>query len=223
MQKINYIDPWIPNNSKEVKRYYINFDGGIKIWVHPNIFNKWQLQVGMKINVEELLNDNKYKWKNAYNNGSWEKENIRIEAVKTFVNSIRNDLNITTIGFGADSTEIIYQHPKEQGSPDLEVQVTGKQFAKIEVTGSEKKRGNDYWIRPDKIKYIQDHIEENIWIVLHYQSPNEMIYIKPDKLTVYPSKKIHIRGNDEYYVIFNNNSSEVKTEEEFKAEVLSWK
>lgn len=34
-------------------------------------------------------------------------------------------------------------------------------------------QGDDYWIRKDKIDYIQNHQERDIWIVLHYQLPKE--------------------------------------------------
>lgn len=226
MFKITKIKPWLVNGN-EIKRYYIDFENGNKIWVHPTILKRRNLIEGMYVDIEKLSIENEgieneFKWKHAYNNGSWEREKIRINIVKDYIQSLRNDLDIHTVGFGADSTEIIYQHPEEQGSPDLDVLINNQQVAKIEVTGSEFKRGTDYWIRPDKIKYIQEHPNENIWIILHYQNPSEMIFIKIDIQKKYIARKINIRGNEEQYVIFNPESAELKSQKEFIDEVQSW-
>jgi len=86
----------------------------------------------------------------------------------------------------------------------------------LEVTGTEYKRGSDYWIRPDKIDYIQKHQEKDIWVALHYADVKKIIWIKPflDKKYSYVEK--NLKGAIEYFVIFDDNSSEVKSSKEFK-------
>lgn len=271
MYTITKINPWTPQDSKIIRRYYIDLiDGNSKrkIWVQPYIVRKYNLSVGMvidldKINLEnnisrvlgfedinakkrvllstsktfdikmatfqamrlnvdqvitidELKEFERFVWKKAYGTVSWEKEKVRIDKVIELLKKMNNSLSIEVIGFGANTTEFLGYHPSESGSPDLKV-INKNQIIRVEVTGTENMRGDDYWIRPDKLSYAQQYNKDNIWIVLHYQYPQEkFIYIKPDLQKEYVPEIKNIRGIDEEYVIFNDSSPEVKSFEEFK-------
>lgn len=216
------IKPWIPKGETAVVRYYIDFRDGSTTWVHPAIYQSWDLKEGMDVDIKQLKFENEFKWKTLYNNGSWEREKVRIKAVKKYIETKRSDISVEIIGFGADSTDAIFTHTKEHGSPDLSVQVQTDEVAKIEVSGSEKMRGSDYWIRPDKIEYIKNHPVENVWIILHYQDPAKMIFIKIDKTKKYKVTTINIRGIDEHYVVIKDTDTEVKDERVFLNELMKW-
>ena len=225
MAKITQISKWKNPYKEGEVRCYLEFENVTKDkkhWVHLNVLNTRNLEIGMDVEIDELLHFNEHKWRNAYNNGSWEKEKVRIEKVKNYILSKRNDLTIHIVGFGADSNEIIYQHTAEQGSPDLEIRKKSQPVAKIEVSGSDIMRGDDYWIRPDKIDYIQHHYNENIWIILCYQQPEQLVFIKVHASKKYVSVEKEIRGNVERFVIFKKTDSEVVDEKAFLDDLNSW-
>ena len=162
-------------------------------------------------------------FKHQYGQKSWQQEKVRIDKVKELIESISPNLSVSIVGFGADTDEFIPQHPDESGAPDLEVvnNNTDQMIMRVEVTGTEVMRGSDYWVRPDKLTYCQNHSDENVWIVLHYQKPTEkFVFIKPESTKKYPHKVINIRGTDEHYVIFSDASPEVKSKDQFRQELL---
>lgn len=210
---------------KKGDKYYITLSDGNKLPIRNSTFQAMRLEVGQAITIDELKEFEKFVWKKIYGADSWEKEKVRINKVKALVNEINPNLIVEVVGFGADSTETFLFHPTESGSPDLRIK---NQFNHIqgfiEVTGTEKMRGGtDYWVRKDKLTYAQNHSDKNIWIILHYQLPEEkFVYIKPQPMIDYQTEKVSIRKIDENYVIFNDNSTEVKTADEFATDIKNW-
>lgn len=115
---------------------------------------------------------------------------------------------------------MIEKHSDESGSPDLEVKYksSDKPFMYIEVSGTETMAGTGYWVRPDKLEYARRYPEKDVWIILHYQNPVEkFIIIKPDNNKQYYYNEIRrSNGATDYYVIFNDEDSDVKSLKEFK-------
>ena len=147
------------------------------------------------------------------------KKKIRLEAVEALLKSINKQIVVNVTGFGAETTALIKEHPDEPGKPDLEVVLDNNRqhpIMLIEVSGTEFKRGNDYWIRPDKLKYCRDHPDKNVWVILHYAHPSEQfVFIKPDNNKKYQYTEKSIRGSREHYVVFNDASPETKSLSEF--------
>ena len=91
----------------------------------------------------------------------------------------------------------------------------------VEVSGTESKRGDDYWVRPDKLEYASSHPEQDVWIVLHYSQPEEtVVYIKPDPQRQYPVTEVKIRGAIERFVFFSDGATEVVDAGVFASHVL---
>lgn len=115
-----------------------------------------------------------------------------------------------------ESNALISYHPKEYGVPDLSLKFNGSEIIALEVTGTERQRGSDYWIRPDKLIFAKKHTDQDVWIVLHYGKPQEkFVWIQPDNDKSYSHTKIKIRGAVEYYVSFKDHDKEVHTSQEF--------
>ncbi|ACV25469.1 hypothetical protein [Kangiella koreensis] len=204
-------------------KYWIYIDNDYCTSVRARTFKAMDLEVGREITCPELKELENHHFKHQYGQKSWQQEKVRIDKVKEIIESVSPNLSVSIVGFGADSDEFIPQHPDESGAPDLAVvnNDTGSIVMRVEVTGTEAMRGSDYWVRPDKLTYCQNHSDENVWIVLHYQKPTEkFVFIKPDPTKEYTHKVINIRNTDEHYVIFNDTSPEVKPEEQFRQELL---
>lgn len=197
------------DKSKE-ERVVVMIDGKYCMKVRKRTFSAMNLNVGDSITCEQLKEDEKFHWKKTYNTTSWEKEQVRLEKVKKFVYSIRNDLVVKETGFGAGKTEFIAEHPNESGAPDLTVYKNGQSCMYIEVTGTEYKRGTEYWLRPDKIQYFNSHPEKNIWFVLYFNSENQLVFIKPERDKKYTPTLKMINGSGENMVEFSDDDDEVK-------------
>ena len=177
------------------------------------------IEVGTQISCDEVKNLEQFHWKNQYGKAAWEREQVRLTRIVEIIEGIDERAQVNVVGFGAGSSEFIDKHPEEAGKPDLEVLLRADETVSIilvEVTGTETRRGADYWVRPDKLEYCKNHPEEDVWIVLHYKHPQELvIFIKPDGDTKHDAQEIVIRGSTEYYVIFDDNSPELRSQEEF--------
>ena len=136
--------------------------------------------MGDEADCENLKEKEKFIWKNLYGVESWKKEKIRLNYVSKWLKEYIPHIEVKITGFGADSTEIIKEHPEESGEPDLKILLenTNNVVMLLEVTGTEHKRGSDYWVRPDKLDYIQKHHKDDIWIALHYADDKKIIWIK---------------------------------------------
>ena len=199
------------------ERYWVHVDGKFCATIRARTFQAMNLNIGDEITCDELKERENFFWKQQYS-GKWEDEKIRLEKVKNLITEHTRNIKIETTGFGADSNEIIKEHPEEHGEPDLTLKSNNNQQVRmiLEVTGTKTMRGNDYWVRPDKLEYAQSHPDDNVWIALHYAEPSEkFIFIKPDlnKKYGYVTKSINDAG--EHYVTFDDNSDEVFTKEQF--------
>jgi hypothetical protein len=143
---------------------------------------------------------------------------VELDYLKAWLKKYIQHIDVKITGFGTDSNEIIESHPDEKGEPDIQIVLEGTSTIVIflEVTGTEFKRGNDYWVRPDKIDYIQKYSEKDIWIALHYADVKKIIWLQPIHNKKYSYIEKNLKGAIEYYVIFDDESPEVKTSEEFK-------
>jgi len=176
------------------------------------------LKIGDTIGCEELKEKESYIWKNLYNENSWKEEKVRLNYVKAWINKYLPSLEVDISGFGADSNEFIKSHPSEKGEPDMALFIKGTKTIVLflEVTGTKHKRGSDYWVRPDKIDYIQKHTEKDVWIALHYADDKKIIWLKISQDKKYSYVEKNLKGATEYYVIFDDDSDEVKSSHEFK-------
>jgi len=183
------------------------------------------IDIGSDISCQALKDKDNFYWKQAYGKDSWEKEKVRLNKVKLFVEAVSSDIEVFTVGFGADSDAFIERHPEMAGAPDLEVRVRNEDLILllIEVTGTEAMRGDPtcYWVRPDKLKYASMHPDEDIWVILHYSKPVEkFVFIKPTHGKTYKYVSVSIRGAGERMVEFRDSDPEVKSEYEFRAHLL---
>lgn len=200
------------NNNPE--RLSIFIDNVYCTGVRKRTFQAMNLKVGDEINCEELKERENYFWKQAYQD-VWKNEKVRIEKVAKLIEGIAENVLVKIVGFGADTEVLIKDHPEEKGKPDIDVmhklnpEIT---LLKVEVTGTERMRGSDYWVRPDKIEYAENHPDEDVWIILHFSEPREIfIFIQPIRGKKYERKIISIRDAGEFYCIFNDGDEEVKT------------
>ncbi|WP_460192667.1 hypothetical protein [Thermosynechococcus sp. FA-CM-4201] len=173
------------------------------------------LQKGDTITCEGIKENDKYIFKKLYQD-TWPEEKKRIDAVTKLIQQRVPSIEIEFVGFGANTTEFIKEHPEESGKPDLSLQINEIEIIALEVTGTKRmKAGEGYWVRPDKLEYIQNHPERDIWIVLHYQEPEEkFVWIKPDIAKSYPYEEKNLKGVTERYVIFHDGQKEVKKTED---------
>ena len=200
-------------------KYWIYTNGEYCASIRARTFKGMDLFVGQEITCAEVKEMENYHWKNSYGKAAWEKEKVRIDRVIALLESVNKQIIVNVTGFGADTTDLIKTHPEEAGKPDLEVLLDNDRqllIMQIEVTGTEMKRGSDYWIRPDKLEYCRNHPDENVWVILHYAQPSEQfVFIKPDNQRQYQHTEKVIRDSVEFYIVFDDASPETKTLAEF--------
>lgn len=195
-------------------RFWIYVDGRYCCSIRARTFPAMGLQVGLEISCAEIQELEKFHWKKIYGQPAWDKEKVRLDRVKAVIEAFDPRLSVRVTGFGADTNEFIPLHPEEAGKPDLEVGVKGEDrlLALVEVTGTERFRGGNqptFWVRPDKLAYAKNHPEQDVWIVLHYAEPEELIItIKPDGTVRYPVREVNIRDSIEHYVVFSDEDPE---------------
>lgn len=207
------------------QRYWVYVDGEYCTSIRERTFPAMGLEIGTQISCEEVKEREEFHWKNQYGKASWEREQVRLNRIVQIIEQIDDRIKVNIVGFGAGSVELMKEHPDEAGKPDLEVVLKADEavaIVLIEVTGTETKRGSDYWIRPDKLEYCKNHPDQDVWIALHYQNPKEhVIFIKPDQSKEYNIIEIVIRGSTEHYVIFTDNSPELRSGKEFSSYLIT--
>ena len=199
------------------KRIFV--DGAFCVQVRNRTFSAMNLSIGQEISCAELCDLEAHFWKHSYGKASWEKEKTRLNRVLDLLRWADERAEAFVTGYGADSTEFIQGHPDEAGKPDIEVKLKGQNISvlMIEVTGTEHRRGSDYWVRPDKLSYAQAHREIDVWLILHYALPREkFVIIKPKADFSYEARNFDIRGAVEHYVVFNDQSDEIVSLNDFK-------
>ncbi|MFQ2042433.1 hypothetical protein [Aeromonas caviae] len=219
MPKITYIE-----YKADRERYWIFVDGEYCSSIRARTFPALNLRVGLTISCEKIKELESHHWKHAYGQSAWDKEKIRLRKVKELIESFDSRVSTEIVGFGADTNTFIAGHPTEAGKPDLEVklQECGRVIMLLEVTGTEFMRGTKYWVRPDKLRYFENHPTEDIWLVLHFLRPVEkFVFIKPDPQKRYAISEKEIRGSIELYVEFSDADQEVVSMEHFRNHLLN--
>lgn len=193
-------------NTTDQQRVFIFLDGQYATSVRRRTFDGLNLRVGQKITKDEIdLRESLY-WKTKYsNNGGWERENKRLDRITQCLEFCDERFVVKKTGFGAGSTEFIAQHPELSGSPDLEVtDAEGNLITCVEVTGTERMRGNGFWVRPDKIKWARDNPNKPFWLALHYSEPKEMMFFhKPDPTKNYETTQVKIGADHERFIVLS--------------------
>ena len=207
------------------QRYWIYVDGQYCTSIRERTFPALKLSVGVEITCAEIKERENFFWKQQYGPSSWEREGVRLGKVKALIDAIDPRAIADVVGFGAGSTQVIAEHPEESGRPDIEVVTTdGRRVVllAVEVTGTERMRGDAYWVRPDKLAYIQAHPEQEVWLILHYAEPEErFVFIRPTPgKSDYKVVKVVIREATEHFVEFTDSSPEVVTFDVFSANLI---
>lgn len=199
-------------------RLSIYIDGAFCTGVRERTFQAMGLREGDEISCAELKEKENFFWKQSYQD-KWKNEKVRIEKVAELIKGIDANALVKIVGFGADTVVLIKEHPDEKGKPDIDVMHKMKPeitLLKVEVTGTERMRGDDFWVRPDKLEYAENHPDEDVWIILHFSEPQVIfVFIQPVKGKKYERHSINIRGAGEIFCIFNNGDEEVKSLEFF--------
>ncbi|MHB1880768.1 MAG: hypothetical protein ACYCPA_00930 [Acidithiobacillus sp.] len=205
------------------ERYWIFVDDKYCTSIRARTFPALNLEVGQTISCEQIKELESHHWKHAYGQNAWDKEKVRLGKVKGLIESFDSRVLVEIVGFGADTNEFISGHPTESGKPDLEVKLRdgGRILLLVEVTGTEFMRGTTYWVRPDKLKYSENHPTEDVWLVLHFLKPVEkFVFIKPNPQKHYSVSEKEIRGSIELYVEFSDFDQEVVPIEYFKNHLM---
>jgi hypothetical protein len=201
---------------KDEERVWVYVDNHYCCSIRQRTWKAMNLGEGSEITCEALKDKENFFWKKAYGETAWKKEKVRIDRIVGWFKKYIPEVAVNIVGFGAESNEFIDKHPENHGEPDLSICIpnTDIEIIALEVTGTEEQRGNGYWIRPDKISYIQNNPSRDIWIALHYQKPNEkFIWLKPELKKQYNYINVEIRGATEHYISFDEHAVEIKSSE----------
>lgn len=214
----------IEDQKSNSERVSVFIDNTFCVGIRKRTFQAMKYKVGDEISCEQLKEEENFFWKKAYQKeGAWEKEKVRIERIKQLIEAIDERIEVTIVGFGADSNEIIKEHPDEKGVPDLNIVLKDNPetvVMKVEVTGTESLRGEGYWVRPDKIEYALNNPQEIVWTALHYSTPQELIrFLKHSHGKELKVETMNIRGAGEQFCVFYDKDEEVHTLEEFTTEL----
>lgn len=222
MPKITKVQPLPakPPQFPEAK-VLVYIDGNKCTPVRERTWRAMGLDVGSEISCDELRERESFHWKRQYrDSGGWEQEKGRLQKVKTFIENLDKRVVANIVGFGADSTEFIAQHPDEPGRPDLEVCLKrdGHVVLLVEVSGTKKMRGAAYWVRPDKLAYADNHAGDDVWVILHYAEPSEkFVIVRPLKGSSRHVMEKPIGGSIERYVEFYEGDPALVPAESFQA------
>jgi len=220
-----FITKILPKQGENQDRVYVYIDEQFCSSIRECTWIGMKLAVGSSITCDELKTFEQNFWKKLYGIDSWKREKVRIKRVIKWFSKYISQVNVIPIGLGVDSNDYLENiHSKEKGAPDLSIRLHNStiEIIALEVSGTEKMQGDDYWIRKDKIDYIQNHQERDIWIVLHYQLPKEhFVWLKIIYNKSYLTKVMNIKGGDEYYVVFTKDAEEIKQSDYFKDYILA--
>lgn len=206
----------------ERARYWVFVDGEYCTSIRDRTFPATGLTVGMQVSCDEVKRLESYHWKRVYGEDAWQREKTRLNRVKYMLERREPRICVRIVGFGANSTEFIEEHPDEAGVPDMMIDIRdgGVPLLAVEVTGTESMRGTSYWVRPDKLEHARRQPAQDTWIVLHYQCPEEhVVAIKPDPQRSYKVRKVEIRGSIERYVVFDEADPDVRSFDDFVTHV----
>lgn len=215
----------LTKQGKKQDRVHVYIDDRLCTSIRERTWLGMNLAVGSNISCKELKIFEQNFWKKLYGVQAWRREKVRINRVIQWFAKYIPQVEVKIVGLGADRNDYLENiHSEEKGKPDLSIIVHNLRIELIalEVSGTEKKQGDDYWIRKDKIDYIKDHPERDVWVILHYKLPKEQfVWLKIIPEKCYETKVINIKGADEYYVIFTNDAEEIKSSDYFKNYILA--
>lgn len=201
-------------------RKYIYVDGNYEFSVKERHFDDLGIQVGKEIDVKATKEKAEFLYKNTYSD-AWVQEQWRIDQVMPVIQAIDERLLIKKVGYGTDNPTLIrsHQNENERSGPDLDIGMKGStcRIMRIEVSGAQRMRGSDYWVRADKIEYMRRNPNQNIWVALHYAEPSaQIIFVKPDITKDYPVLLLKPRDITERFISFAKGDPEVKTFSEIR-------
>lgn len=176
------------------------------------------IDVGTEISCDEFKKREAFFFKERYRN-HWPLEQRRLKRVAAKLKELDARAGVEVVGFGANTDELIEKHPDVTGAPDLRlVEGCGQtEVLRVEVSGTKKRRGDSFWVRPDKIEFARNNLDVDYFIILHYEQPEEeFVYIRPCVDTEYEVHEEVISGVRERFVIFNREDDEVISEADFK-------
>jgi len=205
MPKITKIEP-----QKNPDRRSIFVDGSFCVGCHKNKITNLNLNVGDEVDIDDLKQKLSYAWKDTYKD-KWPISEQRQDAIISLVSSWGFELE--KVGFGSDTNEYIANHPKEMGTPDLEIK---KKLVLLESTGCPSLRGDGLWIRGDKVKHALDNPEKDIWFAHRIDKTNEIRFIKLNYKKQYKPENVSTGYSNESMVVFSINDDEVKSREFFE-------
>lgn len=174
--------------------------------------------IGTKISCDEFRRREAFFFKERYRD-HWPLEQMRLKKVITRLKELDARAVVEVVGFGANTDELIEKHPDVSGAPDLRlVEGCGQtEVLRVEVSGTKNRRGNSFWVRPDKIDFGRNNLDVDYFIILHYEQPEEeFVYIRPRVDTEYEVHEEVISGVRERFVIFKREDDEVISEADFK-------
>ena len=206
-------------HSPDGERVFVAVDGRFCCSVRSRTFPAMGLEVGTRMTCDQVKFLENYFWKLRYGTESWEREAYRLERVMAMINWADPRVVVERVGFGAGMLHFIPEHPDESGVPDLAVTApdVGRLVMRVEVSGTERLRGEGYWVRPDKLLYARHHLDEEVWIALHYREPSErVVCVRPQLERDYEVAEMDIHGAGENYVVFSDDDVEVTNHEGFR-------
>lgn len=218
VSELKVVTKILHGQGKNGDRVYVYINNQYCTSVRSRTFDALNVQLDTIISCEELRERESFIFKKKYAN-TWVREKDRIKYLKTWLKKfISIDFKIEVVGFGADTTDELLEHPKEPDKPDLKLSANGK-IAYIEVSGTDHRRGNDFWVREGKVKNIQLNPNDKIWVALVYILDKKIVWISVDKNKHYVRSEKLINEVREYYVCFDEDSNEVLSSSEFKNEI----
>lgn len=205
MPVITRLEPYIRKDGEDGIKVFV--DGRYGMSARARLVPALGISVGDEVDLPDLITREKFFFK-GHHSGSWKAEKYRIGRVCDFLKWVEPGIQADVCGFGADSLDMILEHPKVPGSPDLKLSdAAGTFLMNMEVTGTARRRGEGFWVRPDKIDWAQAHPNEEFWVALHYGDPassaakEELFFFKPELDQKYEFTTHDIRGAKERYVV----------------------
>lgn len=157
-------------------RFYIDLDGQYAAMVRESIFPALKVAVGQEISLDELMLRERQAFAMTYQAGNGAAG--RLNRVQSFIESI--DPQIAVLSYGGELAE---------KNTDLRMHVRGhpeRPFMFIVVSGSDKRHGTSYWLRPSKLKFWHKHPNFDVWAILAYRPDEELVFLRLNAAEHYP-------------------------------------
>ena len=93
----------------------------------------------------------------------WGTGKARQDKVKTFIVDHVEGVEVEEVGFGSNTTELLYTKNPNPGDPDLKVTYKGHLVTFVEATGGRKPSPFEVLVRTDKIKHAKKNPFDPVW------------------------------------------------------------